>query len=317
MSIVEKAAERLRRQSSNNSKDRAFEPVARDIESRQEQPGTVEKAVEKSRQTSPGLSVNGRAVTPDSAPKAQGGNMVLDRDRLRRAGLLPPEGLMPRIGREFQRIKRPLLAGIRGEDARPSPRANRVMVTSADPGDGKTFTSFNLAMSLANELDYSVLLVDGDVAKPGISRSLGMRDHIGLMDVLADPSIDIEEAIVASDLPHLSIMPAGGRREQPVERLSSRRMDDVMAELASDPTRIVVFDSPPLLATAESQALALNMGQIVMVVRAGRTERGALESALSLIDPETATISLILNQSRKGFGDNYDGYYGVYGAETD
>lgn len=323
MSIVEKAAERMRRQQNNEPASRDPAPSNRsaldEAEASQARPSTAQRAGEKARQAGPASAAVNRAA-PNGADHTlrAGSSIELDHSALRRAGLLPTHGLMARIGREFQRIKRPVLAGVQGDEKqRPSPRGNRVMVTSADSGDGKTFTSFNLAMSLAHELDHSVVLVDGDVAKPGISRSLGLGKHVGLMNLLADPSIPMEDAIVSTDMLNLSVMPAGERNERSVERLSSRRMDDVMAELASDPARIVVFDSSPLLATAESQALALSMGQILMVVRAGRTERGALESALSLIDPANAVISLILNQSRKGFGDSYDGYYGIYGAESD
>ncbi|MES1925736.1 AAA family ATPase [Salinisphaera sp. T31B1] len=238
--------------------------------------------------------------------------------RLRRAGLLAPRSMEAAIAREFQRIKRPILATLTREAApgRGSQASfNRLMVTSAHPGDGKTFTSMNLALSLAAELDHSVLLVDGDVIKPGISRALGLNDRPGLMELLADEQRVPEDFIVATDIPHLSVLPAGRRDGQSAERLSSRRMEGLAKELSSDPSRIVVFDSSPLLATAESQALALNMGQIVMVVRAGRTERRAVDAALSLIEPSNAEISLVLNQSRKGFGDDYDGYYGVYQTE--
>lgn len=248
--------------------------------------------------------------------------MHIDAGHLRRAGLLAAQSMASQLAREYQRIKRPLLASLSANDTYgPAASVNRVMVASASQGEGKTFTAFNLAVSLARERDYTVLLVDGDVLKPGISRALGLEDAPGLMDALRDDQAVVNALIRETDVPGLSVLPAGRRCEEMAELLSSRRMYDVAEELSAEPARIVVFDSSPLLATPESQALALMMNQVLVVVKAGATERRALEAALSLIDHPSRPISLVLNQSRKGHGDLYAGYYGVYaggnsGVET-
>ncbi|GAB3678538.1 hypothetical protein GCM10028792_20430 [Salinisphaera aquimarina] len=232
---------------------------------------------------------------------------------LQRIGLVPPEVVRDKIGREYQRVKRPILQVI-AEDRDSPMGVNRIMVTSAKPGEGKSFTSLNLALSLAQELDHTVLLVDGDVASPRLSRALGLGKDPGLIDTLLSDDISAEQVIRTTDIPRLSVMPAGRRYDQATELMASRRMRRLVDELAADSRRIVLFDSAPLLATAESQALAMTMGQIIFVVKAGHTERRALDSALSLLDQSSARVSLLLNQSRAAYGDDYDGYYGAYGG---
>jgi receptor protein-tyrosine kinase len=137
------------------------------------------------------------------------------------------------------------------------------------------------------------------------------------MDALRDESVSSSSFILETDVPGLSVLPAGERCEEVAELLSSRRMNEVVEELSAEPARIVIFDSSPLLATPESQALALSMSQVLVVVKAGATERRALEAALSLIDHPSRPTSLVLNQSRRGHGDLYAGYYGVYGGGKD
>ena len=307
MSIVEKAAQRLQREKGREQPTNRTSNTEQAAETGERRPTAVERSV--SRKTP-----EPRRAEHAGEPAA-GGAVTLDWASLRRSGVVPPKSMSAQLGREFQRIKRPILAALNPNDGTALPNANRLMVTSAHPGDGKTFMSMNLAMSLAREMDHSVLLVDGDVAKPGVSRSLGVSDRPGLMDLLEDSDAAVEDAMVATDVPNLYVLPSGQRSEEAAERLASRRMASIVAELAADPTRIVIFDSPPLLATAEAQSLALSMGQILLVVRAGGTERRALDSALSLIEPANAAISLVLNQTRKGFGEDYDGYYGVYSGE--
>lgn len=221
------------------------------------------------------------------------------------------------MGRELQRIKRPILNHMRADAPPGAPAATRLMVTSANPGEGKSFTAFNLALSLADELDHTVLLVDGDVAKPGISRSLGLEREPGLMQLIAHAEAEVEDYVIPTSERRLSILPAGRGSRRAAESLSSRRMHEVLEELSMEPSRILLFDSAPLLAAAESQALAVNVGQILMVVHAERTEKSAVEAALSLIEPAEAEISLILSQGHQLFGERYAGYYGMYPAETE
>lgn len=289
MSLVEKAAQRLRGRGDGDA-------------TTLHHPGALDGRLAN------GLDTGIAPETVDS-----GSPLTVNIARLQRSGLLPPNAMRARMGREYQRVKRPILQAI-GEDAGRLAGLNRLMITSAKPGEGKSFTSLNLAMSLAQELDHTVLLVDADVASPRLSHALGAATDPGLVDMLLGPDRPIREVIRPTDIARLSFLPAGKRHDQATELLASRRMRERMDELANDPGRIVIFDSSPLLATAEAQALALHMGQIVFVVKESHTERRALDSALSLIDQSNTRVSLILNQSRNAFGDEYDGYYGTYGA---
>jgi len=249
-------------------------------------------------------------------PDTDQSELEIDQVALQRNGLMPPPAMNYLIGREYQRIKRPLLDLISSHSS-ASQRSNCLMVTSAKPHEGKSFTIFNLALSLAQEIDHSVLLVDADLRRPRLTRSLGLTARAGLADILTDDTATLDQTVVRTSHPGLSILPAGHKCEQSSERLSSRRMRSLVEHLASDPHRIVLFDSAPLLYAAESQALAMHMGQVVFVIKASSTERRAVNAALSLLDPSKVAISLVLNQTRKGLGDDYESYYGIYGEDVE
>ena len=218
---------------------------------------------------------------------------------LKRAGLLPSQAeAAGRLADELRRIKRPLILNAKGKGSQPLKYRTRIMVASAVPGEGKTFTSLNLALSLAQEPDFEVLLVDGDVPKSDITRMLSLGDRPGLMDVLADVKLHPADVIVRTDIPNLSVVPVGRRDPLVAELFGSRRMECVLEELGGhDSRRLLVFDSAPLLATAEARALASHVGQIVVVVAAGRTQQTELGSALQDLDG-TQYIGLVLNMSQ-------------------
>ena len=233
----------------------------------------------------------------------------VDYDGLRKAGLLAPTDQRRHIADEYRLIKRPLLDNASGKGAHSSVDSNIIMVASPLAGDGKTFNCINLALSIAAERDLSVLLVDSDVAKPHISHLFGISDELGLIDLLNDPGLDTEKVLLPTSVTNLSILSAGRRDEHATELLASQRMADVIDELSRDrPDRIVIFDSPPLLATSEARVLASLMGQIVLVVCAGKTPQSAVLEAADSLDRDKP-ISVLLNQSRSGLiGDGYSGY---------
>ncbi len=237
----------------------------------------------------------------------------IDRAALRSAGLAPNPAQERRLASEYRNIKRPLLASALGRGgAARLPAGNILMVASALPGEGKTYTSINLAMSIALERDITVLLADADLAKPHISRTFGVEGEPGLLDVLRGDVEDVESAIIPTDVPGLSILPAGRRTDMATELLASNRMEHVIAELnRRDPNRIALFDSPPLLLTSESRVLATLVGQIVIVVRAGSTPQKAVLDALGALG-EGRPIGLVLNQREGATTDTYYGY-GDYG----
>jgi exopolysaccharide/PEP-CTERM locus tyrosine autokinase len=249
-----------------------------------------------------------RAVDPVKSAK----RMTLDTNALRAGGYLPEEGQDRQFAEQYRRIKRPLIdKALSGTTTLGEPRV--IMVTSALPGDGKTFTSINLAMSMALERDISVLMVDCDVAKRHVSEIVGMNDAVGLLDALVDESVDYESLVVPTNLHGLSILPAGRRVEGTAELLSSNRMRQIINGLCTRaPRRILLLDSPPLLITNEGQALVKIAGQIVLVVRAGHTPRQAVQDAIRLFDAQQAG-GLILNEVPVSKKNGYYGY-GSYGT---
>jgi protein-tyrosine kinase len=247
-------------------------------------------------------------------PAKSAKRMTLDTNELRARGYLPEAGQDRQFAEQYRRIKRPLIEkALSGTTAVGEPRV--IMITSALPGDGKTFTSINLAMSLALERDVSVLMVDCDVAKRHVSEIVGVKAKEGLLDALVSESVDIESLVVPTNVHGLSILPAGTHVEGTAELLSSNRMRQLIGTLCSRvPRRILLLDSPPLLVTNEAQALTKIAGQIVLVVRAGHTPRQAVQDAIALFDPQQAG-GLILNQVHMSQKEGYYGYgsYGTYG----
>jgi exopolysaccharide/PEP-CTERM locus tyrosine autokinase len=237
--------------------------------------------------------------------------ITINQEGLRAAGLLPPPHQERQIANQYRQIKRPLVENAVGHGKAAVANGQFIMVASAMPGEGKTFTSINLAFSMAREKDVRVLLVDADVVKPQISRMFGIAEERGLLNALADPGVDIERLILSTDVPNLAVLPAGtGGSEQATELLASARMTALMHEAARrDPSRIILLDSPPLLLTTESRALARIAGQIVIVVRADSTPQDVVLDAVSYL-PENANTSLILNQSVLRGESGYYYYYG-------
>ena len=283
----------------------------------------VEQAIARLRNQQAGVKRPGA-----SAPKAVMGPMVDDLDATKaanrlaidvnavRAGGYVPEASKDRqFADEYRRIKRPLIEkALSGNDAGGEPRI--IIVTSAVPGDGKTFTSINLAFSMALERDISILLVDSDVAKHHITDIFGLRQRKGLLDALTDESLDPEALVVPTSSRGFSILPAGTHVDCTAELISSNRMRQIATSLcARNPRRILLLDSPPLLITNEGRALVKLAGQVVLVVRAGETPRHAVQAAIDMIDEKQAG-GVILNQLKVGFTEGYYGY-GAYGTPAD
>jgi exopolysaccharide/PEP-CTERM locus tyrosine autokinase len=237
----------------------------------------------------------------------------IERGTLRAAGLLAPQEDLQLMVRQYRKIKQPLIARAIGRGAPRAPKGYLIMIASAMSGEGKTFTAVNLALSMALEKDLRVLLVDADVAKPQLSHVLGRGDAPGLLDALRDPGLDVESLICPTDLSTLSFLAAGTSSEDATELLASARMEQLAAELGrNDEQRVVIFDSPPLLQTTESPALARMAGQVVVVVRAEFTPQPVLLDALKSLEKHPS-VSLVLNQSIRTVTSAY--YYYGYGKE--
>jgi len=236
-------------------------------------------------------------------------NVELDLDDLERRGFLTPESPRSQLSDEMRVVKRPIMRNALGAQGHRVRNGNLVMVTSAVSGEGKTFTSINLAMSLATELDTRVLLVDGDVAHPGLPRVLGIPKSPGLLDLLTTPGLSIGDTLLHTNVPALSIMPAGSINRRATELLASEQMADLLHELSSRYSdRIIVFDSPPILAATESRVLASHMGQILMVVAADSTLQSEVSLALSTID-SCEIVHMMLNKASRTDVGAYYGYF--------
>jgi protein-tyrosine kinase len=256
------------------------------------------------------------APAPKPAPPINPNRVVkVDRDALRASGLLPPVEQERMLADQYRAIKRPLIREAFETPAGHGAPRQLIMIASALPGDGKTFTGVNLAMSMAREADHAVVLVDGDVIKPHLSKLFGIDREPGLLDVLADPKLDIRSVILPTDIPGLSLVPAGTASETATEMLASARMGEVMQQLVSwDPSGIVLFDSLPILLTSEARVLSSLMGQIVMVIKAGGTPQQAVSDSIEALGAGKKTW-LVLNQAETSGPLGY--YYGSqYGYRT-
>jgi exopolysaccharide/PEP-CTERM locus tyrosine autokinase len=242
-----------------------------------------------------------------------GHHIVVDSSQLRANGLLAPGEDERRLAEQYRAIKRPLLDNADSSLRSVLPLGNLIMVASALPGEGKTFTCVNLCLSIARERDWSVVLIDGDSSKPHLTGLFSSEKEAGLMDLLREPDLSFDDLVMPTDIPGLSLLPAGDHDINSSELLASRRMKEFCLELSSsDVGRIIIFDSSPLLLTTEAVALASQVGQIAMVVKANSTPQHAVAAALDKLDPEKA-INCVLNQtSGEDLSESY-GYYGSYG----
>lgn len=242
-------------------------------------------------------------------------------ERLRAKGMLVPgSSLGPEIRGEYRRIKRPLLSNAFGKSASLVDGGNLILVTSSVPGEGKSYTAMNLALAIAQERDHTVLLVDADVTKQGVSRLLGIeRRRPDLTDLLTSDDLSVGKAMLRTDVPGLVLLPAGKPHEYITEMVASQRMSRLVNELANRYSdRVIIFDGPPLLSTPEAPILAGLVGQVVFVIEAGKTPHAIVDDALGMLPKEKA-IGLVLNKSESlsNRGGYYYNYYAAYGDKPE
>jgi receptor protein-tyrosine kinase len=251
----------------------------------------------------------------DGSPSgAHGKEVALDLSGLEESGFVDPRSARKnRLTEEFRRIKHPLIMHANGKGASVVANANMIMVTSSLAGEGKTFTAINLAMSIATEMDKTVLLVDADVAKPDVTARLGVQAEQGLIDVLLEDDLTLSDVLIKTDIPKLTLLPAGRKHVHSTEILAGEGMRQLTLELSTRYSdRIVIFDSPPMCLTSEARVLAGLMGQIVLVVEEGKTPQQTVKQALSMLD-SNEIIGIVLNK-KKSASHGGDGYYGDYGS---
>jgi protein-tyrosine kinase len=225
---------------------------------------------------------------------------------LKRVGLVITDASRSRVSEEYRIIADRLRRAAASADRITR---NLVMVTSARPGEGKSFTALNLAASVARSRTGRALLVDADVGPHAITLQLGLKDRPGLHDLISDTALRPDPFVLETEFPGLHILPLGHPARvrngtlpfgPALERLSRRYVDSV-----------IVLDTPPALSTSDPHAIAPHVAQVVLVVEAERTQRGEVEAALELVRA-CPLVSAVLNKTRLSashtFGA-YDGYY--------
>jgi len=302
MSIIEKAVNKLERKSVESSAEPEL-PAVSDVEV---------SSISNSSANHPHETARDHRATTSLSDAPEIVNIPFE--RLKGVGMITPDMPRSRIAEEYRTIKRPLLMNIAGKGAAEVDNINVIMVTSALQGEGKTFSSINLAMSIAMERDKTVLYIDADILNASGGALLGVNsDQKGLMDVLEDQETAIADVILNTNLPNLRIISAGRFHDNANELLASETMSSVIRELSdrfSD--RIIIVDTPPLLLTTEASILANLMGQIVVVVEAEKTAQEALTEALQHIGSDKI-VSMILNKNKRYHMRKYDGYGYGYG----
>lgn len=235
------------------------------------------------------------------------GLLPLDLGTLAKLGVIMPDAKRSKIKEEYKHIKRPLLQKAGSADLDRTHK-NLIMVTSAYSGEGKTFSSLNLAMSIAVERDRRVLLVDADVVKPGLDKLLGMEDRPGLVEYLSGDVSSFSDILLTTNVHNLTIVPAGKTHHLSHELLASNAMEELVHEMSTRyADRIIIFDCPPMLITSEAKVLSRLVGQIVLVVEQDKTSQSAVLDAIALLERDKLS-GLILNKS-KSSGESYYGYY--------
>jgi protein-tyrosine kinase len=312
MSTIERAAARL----GSIGKVRA-EPLVRDAI-----PAADSKGAELSAgvgSAEPSGSANAASEMASSAVlRIGGGYCELDLDALTAAGFATPQNVNVEIAADLRRIKRRFLMALKrsvalGSRALPD---NLILVTSSVPGEGKTFVSINLALSIAAELDRTVLLVDADVAKNDIARVLGVSYEQGLTDLLQRGSLNPEDVILQTNVESLSFLPSGRMLPNVDELFASAKMARLLRELAErDPERIIIVDAAPLLAGTEATVLAHLVGHVLVLVEADQTPQSSVAEALEHLKG-CESVSMVLNKARRRPSDHVSYGYGYgYGSQ--
>jgi len=259
------------------------------------------------------------AETPPP-PQSRSREFAFDYNRLQKFGFITPKVRRSRISEEFRLIKRRLMQRMSLSAKKKKGQAGRddrnhvILVTSARPSEGKSFVAMNLALSIIFDEGLNVLLVDGDVARPSMSKILGLRNDLpGLTDLLLDEDGSLPDVLLREKEQSLSYLAAGAMVASATDLFGGDRMETLVADMAERyADRIIIFDGPPLLASTEPVALAAHVGQVVMVVDAEKTSRGAVDSALDLLETDQ-NVNLVLNKTTVGnrteqFGSYYEAY---------
>ncbi|MBL4802345.1 MAG: polysaccharide biosynthesis tyrosine autokinase [Emcibacter sp.] len=305
MSLIEKAAAKLKKNES------LVERAAKKLKDVSATEGDKSVSVNEN---SSMTSLETKRLNEKTKPVATMARVKLDLKVLQQKNILTSDDVENSMTtEEFRIIKRSLLLRAFSKGEAAIKNGNIVLVTSTQPDEGKTFCAVSLALSMAQERDLTVLLVDADVAKPDVLHTLGVKGSKGLIDVIENKDMDLSECLIRTNIPNLTILPAGKKHKLTTELLASERMGEIIDEIARRyHDRIIIIDAPPVLASSAASVLALHVGQILFVVEAERTREEELNDAFKMID-KCKNINLLLNKARFAGGKKKFGSYYGYG----
>ncbi len=296
MNSIEKALQKQSQKAFDLNKEELQKPFESEQNTQQ---SSVEKALQKQTTLTKGNNVTS--------------TIQIDFEMLEKKGFVSTNSQRQLINEEFRAIKRKLLDNAFGPLSKSLKNSNIIMVTSSRPGEGKTFTAINLALSIALEKDKTVLLVDADVLRPNVMKTLELERKQGLMEYLLGENQDISEVMYKTNLDNLRIIPAGQSHHLSTELLASEKMFEAVEEFANRYTdRVVIVDTPPLLGINETAILANLAGQALVVTEESKTKLVDIEEAVKQLNPEMA-IGFVVNKSEKvntkglGYGYYYAG----------
>ena len=310
MDLIEKAAQKLKQSTSASLVERAAEKLGRSPE-----PVPIDEPVNGEQNVTVPQEVDLVEDAEQPAARRKRSRFAdIDLKSLSDRNFITTDSAPTTQAEEFRIVKRSLLLNAFAKGAGKIHNGNLILVTSTQPDEGKTFCAINLAMSIASERDVTVLLVDADFAKPDVLATLGVQPGKGLVDVIEDDKIDLSDCLIRTSIENLVLLPAGRRHNMTTELLASGRMGDIVEEIVKRyPDRVIIFDSPPVLASSAASVLALHVGQVLFVVESERTREPQLREALTLVS-SCNNISLLLNKSPYTGRDKKFGTYYGYGS---
>jgi len=307
LNSIEKALQKQQKDAEAQSKVEVSQPQATT------EPLASEGSIEKLQAQDVGSSNTIRTKPIKSDGIVSNTKIEIDLEMLAKKGFVSTNSDRQIINEEYRVIKRKLLDNAFGPLSKSLNNSNVIMVTSSRQGEGKTFTAINLALSIALEQDKTVLLVDADVLRPNIMKTLELKNEQGLMEYLLGDKENIAEVMCRTNLDNLRIISAGKSHHLSAELLASERMFDAVEEFANRyPDRIVIVDTPPLLGINETAILANLAGQALVVTEEFRTKLVDVENAVKHLNPEMA-IGFVVNKTEQvnleggGYGYYYAG----------
>lgn len=313
LNLIQRAAKRLADQPVAETRPAVEQPAIRK-EPLASAPAAPAPAARVERPEVPAPRTNGSAQ-----PAVAGSHPVrLNLMRIRQSQIVTPDNTSSTTYNEFRAIKRKLIPLAKGSGVGGQMVNNLFMVTSALPGEGKTFTAMNLAISLAAERNLNVILIDGDVVRSSLEAYFDGNNGRGLTELLNGKCQDVNEVMHRCvDVPNLRIIFAGKHDAGSPELLASKRMADISRDLATRyPDRIIIIDAPPVLAAAEPAALVAHMNHVIMVVAAQQPSRHHVEEALTRISA-ARSVMMLFNKSPQWRHTSAASYYYYYRKDTE